>query len=73
MKKFIDMNKIRHLLKKAGMHAAIFLMMALALYLLLPHMLFFRFEWMRMMLAMIVGAYLHKPCADWVARKLLHG
>lgn len=68
MKKAMGMAKKP---KRLWIHFAMFAMMALALYLAMPHMLMLKMEWMRMMVAMMVGAYGHKPCADWACRKLL--
>lgn len=75
------MKKIKALLRKGvellkkpkrfWIHLALFAMMALALYLSTPHILLLKMEWMRMMVAMVIGAYAHKPMADWICRKLL--
>ena len=57
--------------KKTWIHTAIFAMLSLAVYLLGDFTIILKAEILKLMAAMLVGAYLHKPVADWACRKVL--
>ena len=57
--------------KKMWIHTAIFAMLSLAVYLLGDYTVVLKAEILKLMAAMLIGAYLHKPLADWTCRKIL--
>lgn len=56
---------------KAGVHAAMFVAMSLGVYLAHGMLPLVGGEMARLVGAMVIGAYCHKPAADFACRKLL--
>lgn len=71
LKKWIKKAKKSKILKVVGIHAATIIAMILGLYLAAQFLAPLGWFFMKLVAAMIIGAYALKPAADWICKKVL--